>query len=318
MKILAVDDEPLFLEILEIALAEIGHSEFTPAYSAQAALRELEQGKEPFDCILLDIRMPGMDGIALCRAIRAITRYRRAPIMMVTSMAERGHIDAAFAAGATDYLTKPLDPVELKARMGVMERLVFEQMRSTLLEYRAAAVEDRGDLAFALSTPVTILGYDRVIEYLALENYLLSLGRKESYGVSAFAISITNAALIFDAATPVAFMNLLADVASCIDEALRATPALVSYAGNGNFVVVPNGTHGEVDTATIQDEINMGLAGFEGIYLVDRVPLPTVLVGAEVRRNLFSRFRASELLERAIASTWTGGLARPPRSSRIA
>lgn len=101
MKILAVDDEPIFVEILEVALGELGYHDVTPAFSAQAALREIEHSKETFDCILLDIRMPGTDGVQLCRMIRAMPRYNRVPIMMVTSMSDRSFIDAAFNAGAT-------------------------------------------------------------------------------------------------------------------------------------------------------------------------------------------------------------------------
>lgn len=318
MKILAVDDEPLFLDILEVALRDLGHTDFTPAFSAQSALRELEEGKAPFDCILLDIRMPGMDGIALCRAIRSVAGYRRVPIMMVTSLADRRHIDEAFAAGATDYLSKPLDMLELKARIGVMERLLSERARVTLLEYRNASPEDREAMMFDFATPLSLDGHDRMIERAALENYLVSLGRKESYAISAFSISIVNAQTIFSAGTRTAFMNLLADTASCIDEALGTTPAVVSYVGSGNFIVVPTGPHEPVDTAALQARINQSLAGFTEIYVVDRIPRPEVRVGAEVRRNLFSRFKVVNLLDRAVASVPDDGHIAAARQARRA
>jgi CheY-like chemotaxis protein len=74
-----------------------------------------------FDCFILDVQMPGMDGIELCGQIRAIEVYKDTPIIMNTAVADRDYIDAAFAAGATDYLTKPVDEVEVKARLGVIE-----------------------------------------------------------------------------------------------------------------------------------------------------------------------------------------------------
>jgi CheY-like chemotaxis protein len=76
--------------------------------------------------------MPGMDGIELCGQIRALDSYKDAPIIMNTAVADRDYIDAAFAAGATDYLTKPVDEVEVKARLGVIEKLVTERLRSQI------------------------------------------------------------------------------------------------------------------------------------------------------------------------------------------
>ncbi|MEI2688084.1 MAG: response regulator [Cypionkella sp.] len=301
LKILAVDDEPLFLEILDVALTGLGYTDVSHAYSAKEALRELEVSLEKFDCILLDIRMPGMDGVELCRRIRMMDRYRGVPIMMVTSMSDRSYIDTAFAAGATDYLGKPLDATELKARMAMMERLVVERLRNQLLEYRVAAASNVVELKFDLETPVMVEGFDRLIEYLALENYLLSLGIKDSYDASAFVISISNAARIFGSTSPVDFMNLLSDVAICIEDALKAIPGLISYAGNGNFVVVTSGSH-QVDAQMIGDMINVGLEEFAGIYQSDSIPTPLVVVGNQVRKSLFSRVRPAQFLESAIAA----------------
>ena len=301
MRILAVDDEPLFLDILDVALNSLGFEDISHAYSAQEALRELEMSREDFDCILLDIRMPGMDGVELCRRIRLMSRYRRVPIMMVTSMADRQYIDGAFSAGATDYLCKPLDATELKARMAMMERLILERLRNQLLEYRVSAANNVVELKFDLESPVMVDGFDRLIEFLALENYLLSLGIKESYDASAFAISISNASKIFNSATPIDFMNMLSDVAICIEEALKLVSGLIAYAGNGNFVVVTSGSS-VVDNELIEDMINTGLEEFAGIYRSESIPSPKVLVGKQVRKSLFSRIRPAQFLECAIAA----------------
>ncbi len=301
MRILAVDDEPMFLEVLETALQEHGFGDVTPVYSAKEALRELEQSRDAFDCILLDIRMPGMDGVQLCRKIRAMARYRRTPIMMVTVMTDRQYVEDAFAAGATDYLTKPLDRLELKARMSMMERLVNEQMRSSLMEYRASAAEGVVELKFDFETPVPLDGFDRVIEYLALENYLLSLNIKEAYEASAFAISIANASKIFSVATPQAFMSMLCDVAVTIEDVLKSVPALIAYAGSGNFVVVAHNFR-ESDIEMIGDMLNIGLEDFDDIYAVDRLPRPRAEVGPVIRSSIFSRLRTTQILGRAIAA----------------
>ncbi len=301
MRILAVDDEPIFLDILDVALKGIGFSDVSYAYSAKEALRELDVSNATFDCILLDIRMPGMDGVELCHRIRAMSRYRRVPIMMVTSMSDRHYIDTAFAAGATDYLSKPIDPIELKVRMAVMERLTMEGLRNQLLEYRVAKANNVVELKFDLDTPVMVEGFDRLIEYLAMENYLLSLGKKERHDASAFAISVSNAARIFNTTTPMDFINMLSDVAVCIEDALKSVPGLVAYAGNGNFVVVTTG-HDHIDIELIENTINIGLEGFAGIYQSDSIPNPVVVVGKQVRKSLFSRTSPTQLLESAIAA----------------
>lgn len=309
MKILAVDDDPVFLDILGVALRNLGFHDLTLVLSGDEALAEMEVKGNSFDCFLLDIHMPEMDGVELCRRIRQIARYRRAPIMMVTSMSARHYIDDAFAAGATDYLMKPLDSIELKARMGVIERLVYEQLRTNLLEQQNNRAAGILELQFDLHTPVSIPGFERGIEYLALENYLLTLGIRESYMSSAFAISIRNAGLIFGMASPVTFMNMLADVSSVLEEVLKSQQALMSYAGDGVFVVALNGA-GALDLATIERELNEGIATFENIYVVDRLPMPTVKVGQLVRSTLFSRNRASRMLDRAIASAVGPGAER--------
>jgi len=310
MKILAVDDEPLLLEAMETLLAEHGYTDFVPAFSGQAALREIDEAEEAFDCILLDIRMPGMDGVDLCRAIRAIPRYRKTPIMMVTSMTDREYIDGAFLAGATDYVNKPLDPIELKARMSVMGTLIEEQARSALLEQQAGRQNGSGDgpseLAFALADPVPVQGYDRLVECRVLENYLLRLSVRDQQKVSAFVISISNAEAIFAASSPVSFLNMLADVAFCIECALERVDTLVSYAGNGIFVVVPVGGKGSIDHAAIRARISTELEGFTRIYQTDHLPMPEISIGPEVSQRLFSRFRAPELIDRAIEARMHG------------
>ncbi|MDX5356764.1 MAG: response regulator [Rhodobacterales bacterium] len=308
MKILAVDDEPLFLELLEVALHEQGFAEVTPVYSAKEALRELEMSKEAFDCILLDIRMPGMDGVELCRKIRSIAGYKRVPILMVTAMTDRQYIDDAFAAGASDYLTKPLDSIELRARMQMVERLIGEQSRNLLLEQRIGLMSEAADttirpeeLEFDLDTRIMLQGFDRIIEYSALENYLLSLGMKESYGASVCAIRVTNAASIFEQASRVAFLNMLYDVGVSIETALKSSKALISYAGGGVFVAVLGDMRGP-DVRVIETQIATLLHDFDDIYTVEKLPKPEIAVGPAVRKTFLIRPRGTEMLEHAISN----------------
>jgi DNA-binding response OmpR family regulator len=123
MRILAVDDDELFLEMLRDATKAAGFDDVTLAISASAAMQLAESVEVPFDCFFLDIQMPGIDGVKLCSWIRNHHRYRTVPILMITALSDREYIEQAFAAGATDYLTKPIDFLELSTRARLANRM---------------------------------------------------------------------------------------------------------------------------------------------------------------------------------------------------
>ena len=106
---LAVDDDEFIRELLPVVLAQIGIQKVTLAPAADVALKIIQEDNVLFDCFLLDIEMPGMSGIELCKRIRQLPKYRLVPIIMLTAVAGRSSVDEAYAAGATDYLSKPID-----------------------------------------------------------------------------------------------------------------------------------------------------------------------------------------------------------------
>ena len=131
MRILVVDDVEDSRDITEAALLSAGYSEITMAGSAWEALKILDVGRTideapGFDLVLLDIIMPEMDGIEACARIRRDRRYADIPIIMVTSLDDMGSLSNAFVAGATDYVTKPVNRIELAARVRSALRLKAE------------------------------------------------------------------------------------------------------------------------------------------------------------------------------------------------
>lgn len=120
-RILAVDDDPSVAEMLSIMLGRAGFDVITvgDGPSAVAAFREHLP-----DLIVLDLMLPGMDGIEVCRAIRAESGV---PIVMLTARSESDDVVLGLEAGADDYVVKPPKPEELLAR-------VRARLRSTAAE----------------------------------------------------------------------------------------------------------------------------------------------------------------------------------------
>ena len=111
-RILAVDDDPDLQKMLDSIFRRAGYLHIRTASSGPEALRMLKE--EPSDFIILDVRMPGMDGFAVLREIR---RTSRIPVLMLTARAEAEDRIAGLESGADDYLAKPFLPRELLLRV---------------------------------------------------------------------------------------------------------------------------------------------------------------------------------------------------------
>ena len=107
--ILIVDDSPTDIELTTIALEAMGNEiDFLSAHDGKSALSMLRNGPGLPALILLDLKMPGMGGIEVLREIRADTRIRGIPVVVVTSSALDSDRAEAIAAGASGYMQKPL------------------------------------------------------------------------------------------------------------------------------------------------------------------------------------------------------------------
>ena len=130
--ILIVDDNPANVDILQARLAANDY-EIITASDGEAGLA-MARDQKP-DLILLDIMMPKMDGIEVCRHLRADSALPFMPIIMVTAKADSKDVVAGLEAGADEYLTKPVDQAALVARVKSMLRI--KSLHDTVLEQSA-------------------------------------------------------------------------------------------------------------------------------------------------------------------------------------
>lgn len=121
MAILIVDDSTDHYALLRSILTKAGHDQILGAESAQTAFSMLNldgtQSATDVDLILMDVLMPEIDGVQACRRIKQQTHLRDIPIIMVTAKNDLENLHEAFAAGAMDYINKPVKSVELLARV---------------------------------------------------------------------------------------------------------------------------------------------------------------------------------------------------------
>ena len=119
MKLLLVEDEPRIQQIVQAGLSE-DHFEVEIASSAEGAMERLTRTRETFDAFLLDILLPGLSGLDLCRWLR--DTGHKVPIILLTAKGSVEDKVAGLDAGADDYLTKPFEVAELRARFRALSR----------------------------------------------------------------------------------------------------------------------------------------------------------------------------------------------------
>lgn len=128
MTILLVDDNPMNLFVIEKILKSGGYIDYVSLGSAYDLFSYLEAkpARNKIDLILLDIMMPEIDGIEACRRIKQNDKFKDIQVIFVTALEDKEKLSEAFEAGGIDYVTKPINKVELLARIHAALRLKNE------------------------------------------------------------------------------------------------------------------------------------------------------------------------------------------------
>lgn len=150
-RILVVDDTPANLSLLLDAFSEAGH-EILVAESGRSALTLLEHTTP--DLVLMDLVMPGMDGVATCRRLKERPECRDVPVLFMTAIEEPAQKLRAFEAGALDYIAKPVYPPEVLAR--VAAHLQIRVLQKSLADELALRIEAEEQLSQSLDRAVLL------------------------------------------------------------------------------------------------------------------------------------------------------------------
>ncbi|HFO0457192.1 MULTISPECIES: fused response regulator/phosphatase [unclassified Bacillus cereus group] len=131
MSILIVDDNPVNIFVIKKILKQAGYQDLVSLNSAQELFEYIHFGKDSsrhneIDLILLDIMMPEIDGLEVCTRLQKEEKFKDIPIIFVTALEDANKLAEALDMGAMDYITKPINKVELLARMRVALRLKSE------------------------------------------------------------------------------------------------------------------------------------------------------------------------------------------------
>ncbi|WML48779.1 fused response regulator/phosphatase [Neobacillus sp. PS3-34] len=132
MSIVIVDDNHVNLYLIEKILSRAGYQDFISLTSAQELFDYLQIDSKypesvPVDVILMDIMMPEIDGIEACRRLQEIPHLKDIPVLFVTALEDTNKVVEALDVGGIDYIMKPINKVELLARIRVALRLKYEK-----------------------------------------------------------------------------------------------------------------------------------------------------------------------------------------------
>jgi len=175
VSILIVDDNPVNIFVIEKILKQAGYHDLVSLNSAQELFEYIQFGKDSsrhneIDLILLDIMMPEIDGLEVCRRLQKEEKFKDIPIIFVTALEDANKLAEALDMGAMDYITKPINKVELLARMRVALRL-----KSELNWHKEQEENLRNELDLATQVQRNLLSSPLREDYIKIEaSYLPS------------------------------------------------------------------------------------------------------------------------------------------------
>jgi two-component system, OmpR family, alkaline phosphatase synthesis response regulator PhoP len=196
-KILVVDDEPDILELIRYNLAKEGY-QVTCVPTGEAAIRKVRETKP--DLVVLDLMLPGTDGLQVCREFKTGTETRHIPILILTAKAEDADIVLGLELGADDYVTKPFSPRVLLARVrAVLRRNKPEDNKNlTITRFDDLIIDRSRHEVLVAGKPVDLTASEfSILQYLArrpgwvfTREQIISAIRGDDYAVTERSVDV--------------------------------------------------------------------------------------------------------------------------------
>ncbi len=238
MKILVVDDCRVTTLHLVKVLSMAGYNTTLTASNYDEAMQVLEaayQTEMPVDLILMDVQMPGTDGIAATLTIKSHNNYEDVPIIIVTNHSDEETLDRGFAAGASDFIVKPVGKVELRARirsaLQLRNEMLRRQERERELERLARKLEKMSN-----QDGLTGIANRRCFDDMLVKEWVRN-GREDA-SLGLLMIDIDHFKRYNDALGHVDGDTCLCAVARAIEDAVHRPGDMVARYGGEEFAVI--------------------------------------------------------------------------------
>lgn len=242
MRILIAEDDPVSRRVLEATLSKWGH-EAVIAQDGEAALAELQKEGAP-SLAILDWMMPGMAGVDICRRVRAMPSATPPYIILLTAKKEKKDVVAGLESGADDYLTKPFERSELRARIEVGVRVVNLQkkladhvkgLNQALAELRQAEAEIRN-----LSITDDLTGLYNRRGFFTLTEQQLKMARRTKNPFSLIYADMDGLKQINDTYGHSCGSEALRQIAEILKKSFRESDIIARLGGDEFTVCIPD------------------------------------------------------------------------------
>ena len=291
---LIIDDSAVYRRLMAASLREWGF-EVTVANSGAEGWKILEQPNSP-PLVLLDWLMAGIDGIQLCRKLRQHTSSG-SYVILVTAKENRSDLLKAIESGFDDYVIKPFEEQELKARVLVGQRVV--DLQRELMEAREV-----NHHATTYDGLTGLLNRREIVEFLRRE---LARSSPERRPLTAILVDIDRFKMVNDQLGPVAGDEVLKEVGRRLRSKLRATDGVGRYGGEEFLLVLPGC---DLTSALIRADQIRSFISSKSVETSDTSRTITVSMGVAVADG------ASEIEVQSLLNQADAGLFRAKRNGR--